>query len=100
MGFELFPKLESDYAVVSAILPYGTAVQRTAAVKQKLVEAAQTTVAENGAEKLAEGIFARIDGNQTSVRVYLTPPDVRPISTAELTALWRERVGRSPALSL
>ena len=40
MGFELFPKVESDYAVVSAVLPYGTAVQRTAAVQQKLVEAA------------------------------------------------------------
>jgi multidrug efflux pump subunit AcrB len=25
--------------------------------------------------------------------VYLTPPDVRPISTAKLTELWRERVG-------
>lgn len=93
MGFELFPKVESDYAVVSAVLPYGTAVQRTVAVQQKLVEAAQGVVAENGGEKLVEGIFASINGNQTSVRVYLTPPDIRPISTAELTALWRARVG-------
>ena len=93
MGFELFPKVESDYAVVSAVLPYGTAVQRTSAVQQKLVEAAQRVVAENGGEKLVEGIFARIDGNETSVRVYLTPPDVRPVSTAELTAQWRARVG-------
>lgn len=93
MGFELFPKVESDYAVVSAVLPYGTAVQRTSAVQQKLVEAAQEVVAENGGEKLVEGIFARINGNQTSVRVYLTPPDVRPVSTAELTAQWRARVG-------
>ena len=93
MGFELFPKVESDYAVVSAVLPYGAAVQRTAAVQQKLVEAAKGVVAENGGEKLVEGIFARINGNETSVRVYLTPPDIRPVSTAELTALWRARVG-------
>ena len=40
-----------------------------------------------------QGIFAVINGNLAEVRVYLTPPDVRPISTARLTDLWRERVG-------
>ncbi|MGD9309122.1 MAG: efflux RND transporter permease subunit [Desulfosarcina sp.] len=93
MGFELFPKVESDYAVVTAVLPYGTATQRTEAVQRRLVAAAKKVTTENGAEKLVEGIFARIDGNETSVRVYLTPPDIRPISTAALTALWREAVG-------
>ena len=93
MGFELFPKVESDYAVVTAVLPYGTAVQKTAAVQRRLVDAAQQVAAENGGERLVEGIFARIDGNETTVRVYLTPPDQRPISTASLTNLWRERLG-------
>jgi len=93
MGFELFPKVESDYAVATAVLPYGTAVQKTAAVQQRLVATAQQVAGENGGDRLVEGIFARIDGNEATVRVYLTPPDVRPISTARLTNLWRERVG-------
>ncbi len=93
MGFELFPKLESDYAVATAVLPFGTAVQRTEAVQRRLVEAARQVTSEHGGETLVEGIFARIDGNNASVRVYLTPPDVRPISTAEVTALWRSQVG-------
>jgi multidrug efflux pump subunit AcrB len=93
MGFELFPKLESDYAVATAVLPFGTAVQRTEAVQRRLVEAARQVTAEHGGETLVEGVFARIDGNNASVRVYLTPPDVRPISTAEVTALWRSQVG-------
>ncbi|MCB2146829.1 MAG: efflux RND transporter permease subunit [Deltaproteobacteria bacterium] len=93
MGFELFPKIESDYAMVTAVLPYGTAVQKTEAIQQILVETAQQLTAEHGGKDLVEGIFAQINGNWTEVRIYLTPPDVRPISTARVTSLWRDRVG-------
>ena len=98
MGFELFPKVESDYALATAKLPFGTAVQKTERVQQIMVEAAQQVVQENGGDNLAQGIFSVINGNQADVRVYLTPPDVRPLSTAKLTNLWRERVGELPGL--
>jgi len=98
MGFELFPKIESDYAKVTVTLPFGTAFQKTAKVQQILVKAAQEVVAENGGEKLMEGIFARINGNQTDVRIYLTPPGKRPLSTTKITEIWRERVGVIPGL--
>jgi multidrug efflux pump subunit AcrB len=93
MGFELMPKVESNYAKVSARLPFGTAVQKTERVQQILVAAAQQVAEENGGDKLVQGIFSVIRGNETDVRVYLTPPDVRPVSTARVTNLWRERVG-------
>ena len=93
MGFELFPKIESDYAMATAKLPFGTAVQKTEEVQQIMVEAAQQVAIENGGTNLVQGVYAVINANQTVVRVYLTPPDVRPISTAKLTELWRERVG-------
>jgi multidrug efflux pump subunit AcrB len=98
MGFELFPKIESDYAKVTATLPFGTAFQKTEKVQQMLVKAAQEVVAENGGKTLMEGIFARINGNQADVRIYLTPPNKRPISTAQITERWRERVGVIPGL--
>jgi multidrug efflux pump subunit AcrB len=98
MGFELFPKVESDYAMVTARLPFGTAVQKTEQVQQILVKAAQQIARENGDDNLVEGIYAVINGNETRVRVYLTPPEVRPISTARLTELWRESVGSLPGL--
>jgi multidrug efflux pump subunit AcrB len=98
LGFELFPKVESDYAKVTAMLPFGTAFQKTEKIQQMLVGAAQEVVAENGGKALMEGIFARINDNQTDVRIYLTPPDKRPISTAKLTELWRKRVGVIPGL--
>jgi len=98
MGFELFPKIESDYAKVTATLPFGTAFQKTEKVQQILVRAAQEVVAENGGETLTEGIFARINGNQAEVQIYLTAPDKRPMSTAKVTERWRERVGVIPGL--
>jgi len=98
MGFELFPKVESDYAKVTAVLPFGTAFQKTSKVQERLVSAAQKTVAENGGDRLAEGIFAVITGNQAEVRLYLTPPGERPISTARVTELWRKEVGNIPGL--
>jgi multidrug efflux pump subunit AcrB len=98
LGFELFPKIESDYALVTATLPFGTAFEKTEKVQQILVRAAQEVVAENGGKTLMEGIFANINNNNAVVRIYLTPPDKRPMSTAQITERWRERVGVIPGL--
>ncbi len=98
LGFELFPKVESDYAKVTATLPHGSAFERTRAVQRRLVRAAQEIARENGGEALVEGIYASIQANVAQVRVYLTPPEVRPISTSVFTGRWRRRVGRIAGL--
>jgi len=98
LGFELFPKIESDYAAVTANLPFGTAVNRTIAVEQALVKAGKAVAERNGGDRLVEGIYASVDGNQAQVRIYLTPPKVRPISTAKMTQLWRQEVGELAGL--
>jgi multidrug efflux pump subunit AcrB len=98
MGFELFPKVESDYAKVTAKLPFGSAMQQVADVQATLVKAAQEAVARNGGDRLSKGIYSWLNGNSTSVRIYLTPPEERPVSTAKLTQIWREKVGRLPGL--
>jgi len=108
MGLELMPKVESDTAAVAVVLPYGTPDEKKVLVRDRLVRAAQEIAAENGGDELVKGIFAEIGGrsggqtmrgtsssgsNLVDVRVYLTPPEQRPISTAEVAKLWRERVG-------
>ena len=98
MGFELFPKVESDYAKVTARTPFGTAVEKTAAIHHILVQAARQVVTENGGDDLSEGIYAFVNGNLTQIWVYLTPPETRPISTARLTKLWRRKVGHLPGI--
>jgi multidrug efflux pump subunit AcrB len=98
MGFELFPKIESDYAAATANLPFGTSVEKTREVQQILLRAGQVVAERNGGDRLIEGIYASVDGSQTRVRIYLTPPKVRPMSTAEVTRLWREEVGEIAGL--
>ena len=93
MGFELFPKVESDYAAVTAVLPFGTSVKRTTEVEELLVQKGREVAEKNGGEQLTEGIYAQVNNNQAQVRIYLTPPGTRPISTAKLTQLWREATG-------
>ena len=93
MGFELFPKVESDYAAVTAVLPFGTSVKRTTEVEELLVKKGKEVAEKNGGKELTEGIYAQVNNNQAEVRIYLTPPDRRPISTAKLTQLWREATG-------
>jgi multidrug efflux pump subunit AcrB len=93
LGFELFPKVESDFAKVTATLPYGSAFAKTEAVQQNLVTVAKEVATANGGPQLLEGIFASINGNVAVVRVYLTPPKVRPLSTSEFTDQWRRQVG-------
>jgi multidrug efflux pump subunit AcrB len=98
LGFELFPKVESDYAIATATLPYGSAFERTKRVEQRLVDEAKVVAAAGNGKRLIEGIFATVQDNVATVRVYLPPPDVRPMSTAAFTDRWRQRVGLIPGL--
>ncbi|MDL2123235.1 MAG: efflux RND transporter permease subunit [Deltaproteobacteria bacterium] len=98
MGFELFPKIESDYAKVTAVLPFGTAFEKARQVEKKLIQAARKVTSKNGDKELVEGIFSNIHDNTIEIRTYLTPPDVRPLSTADVTRRWREQVGVIPGL--
>jgi len=95
MGFVLFPRIESDYAKVTAQTPFGTATEKTMAVQKQLVTAVQEIIEQNGGDQLSEGIYAFTDGNRVQVYANLTPPEKRPISTAQLTKLWRQQVNKN-----
>jgi len=106
MGMTMFPKVESDQAVVNAVLPYGSAVESTIAIQDRLVTAAQRVIEENGGTNLSAGIYAEIGrgsggasgGHAARIRVLLTPPSIRPISTAEFVEKWREYTGVVPGM--
>ncbi|WP_316978840.1 efflux RND transporter permease subunit [Shumkonia mesophila] len=93
MGLVLMPRTESDQSVVTAVLPYGSPLASTTAVRDRLVGTAQKVAAENGGERLIKGIFATIDENEVTVRAYLTDPEVRPLSTTRMTEAWRTATG-------
>lgn len=93
MGMVLFPKVESDYAFCEIYLPYGTPESKVRHVETRLVASAQKTVDENGKQALSTGIFSQVSENNIQVRIYLTDPEVRPVSTSEVTRIWREKTG-------
>ncbi|MCG8553504.1 MAG: efflux RND transporter permease subunit [Desulfobacterales bacterium] len=94
MGMVLFPKVESDYAFCEIYLPYGTPESKVRQMETRLVASAQKTVDENGKQALSTGIFSQVSENNIRVRIYLTAPEVRPVSTSDVTRIWREKTGR------
>jgi multidrug efflux pump subunit AcrB len=97
----LAPRMDSDYSIVTAVLPYGSPVERSVAVRDRLINAARRVADENGGEELIEGIYAEIGkeyggvsgSHVIEVSATLTPPKVRPLSTAEFTRRWRQATG-------
>ncbi|PLX81310.1 MAG: AcrB/AcrD/AcrF family protein, partial [Desulfuromonas sp.] len=93
IGLILMPRVESDRAFVAAVLPTGSPVDAARVVEKKLVEAMQAVAQENGGDQLLDGIYAEVDENLVEVTAYLTAPHIRPITTGEVTRLWREETG-------
>ncbi len=95
------PRVDADFSVVTAMLPYGSAVENSQRVRDRLEQAAWQVIAANGGERLATGIFAQIGGSfrnssgghVVEVRVQLTDPNIRPLNTRDFTNLWREQTG-------
>ncbi|MBN2375381.1 MAG: efflux RND transporter permease subunit [Sedimentisphaerales bacterium] len=93
IGMILMPRVESDLASVTAVLPYGTSFEKAAQVRDLLVDSAKKVIAQHGGNRLTDGMFALVDENTVEILLYLTDPDIRPISTTELTQYWRDATG-------
>ncbi len=89
----LMPRVESDYAYVMVTLPYGASAQRAADVLDIISASARQVVEQNGGDALCEGRYAQVDENVITARILLTPPNIRPLSTAQVTELWRVATG-------
>ena len=93
IGIILMPRVESDRAVVTATLPYGSPLSQTIKVRDQIVGAIERAREQHGGDQLIDGISAEINENVVEVDAYLTSPDIRPLSTREVTNLWRTEVG-------
>ncbi len=100
MGMVLMPKVESDRAVVTAVLPYGAPMERAQTVRRMLEDAAGRVIDGHGGEELADGVLGSVNNNSVEVTVYLTDPETRPISTFAFTGFWREETGQIPGLEM
>ncbi|HEB62955.1 MAG TPA: efflux RND transporter permease subunit [Gammaproteobacteria bacterium] len=99
MGMEMFPKTESDFAVASLTLPYGSSAEKTNRVVERLLKNARDVAAElPRGDELIKGVFAETGqggSHRAIIRVYMSDPDIRKniMSTGEFTERWRELTG-------
>ena len=110
IGFRFMPNIDGDVISASVELPFGAAVERTAAVQARLLDAARETVAEFGGDAIKRGLYAQIGGavmssgprptssgltggHKATVQVYLVSPDDRDFESVEFLERWRAKVG-------
>ncbi|WP_299772472.1 efflux RND transporter permease subunit [uncultured Pseudoteredinibacter sp.] len=93
MGFSIYPEIEGEWAVVTAELPNDASMSQIKQVRDLLESAALSAVGRSGGDKLLASRQAEIDGTTVEVGLYLTPSEVRPISSHELVRRWSEDLG-------
>ena len=99
VAFILMPRVESDIAVASAALPYGSPQASVAAVRERLeASLRQVGVDHGGDQPLVEGVFSLVEENKVEVTAYLPEVKRRPLQTSALTNRWRSVTGTIPGL--
>ena len=106
IGMVPMPRVDADYSIVTAVLPYGSPVQQTRKVRDHLIRTVQALGEEITREDprhrgQIKGVYAEIGrsfrgvsgGHVVEVRTYLTGPDERPVFTREFTEMWRKKAG-------
>ncbi|NOR49678.1 MAG: AcrB/AcrD/AcrF family protein, partial [Desulfuromonadales bacterium] len=87
------PRVESDRAVVTAVLPAGSPLTVALQVQKQLVRGIEDVAAANGGDELLLGVFALVDEGRIEVTAHLRPPGIRPLTTGTVTQLLRKEVG-------
>ena len=96
MGMTMFPKVESDFAEVNLTLPYGSPIEKTEEISTHLLEVARKVARRHGEELLVIGDFVEVGKGGSHIaklRIYLTDPEIRPISTDQFVKEWRKETG-------
>lgn len=103
--FNFFPQLEGEVVTAAARLPYGSPVEQTKDVGEKLEQAAFETIEElGGNEGLVRGMLTRLGEGAESrtgrpqgshlvtIQVSLVPSEQRDLSADEFADLWLSKV--------
>jgi len=110
LGFRFFPKLDGDVITARAELPFGSSVEQTKVIQDRLIATARETLAEIGDEDDKRGLYAQIGGaaaqggpgpktatatgaHTTSVMIFLVSSDERDFDSSRFANEWREKVG-------
>ncbi len=105
MGFEFFPSVESDLALCRFTLPYGSPVEKTLSIRDRIIAAGNeliTEIEKESGKKLVKGVYSEIGaggrsgpggGHVAQITYELVDPDHRPVSTKAFVDRWRKATG-------
>ena len=97
-----FPKIESDWVVTTAMLPYGASPEDTEKIQTRVEQAVWAVVDEvtkGWRDQLCKGVFTGVRGrHKMRFIAFLVPTDQRDISATQFAQKWREKIGHLPGL--
>jgi multidrug efflux pump subunit AcrB len=115
VDFSFFPKIEADRVTAAVEMPYGTPVEETRKVQERLLAGARKVLAAHGGESLVRGIYTQVGAppaaegmvvvgsaaggaHLTNVSVYLVPVDQRQLTAEDFVAQWHREVQGIPGV--
>lgn len=94
IGFSLMPRVESDSAGLTIVLPVGSPMAQMEYVESLVLDSVVRTAEKIGHKENIIGVESQITDNQLSAVLYLTDEDTRTVSTSEVVRLWRPELGQ------
>ncbi len=115
IDFLFAPRVEAERVTAVVNMPYGTPVEDTRRVQQRLLAGAREVLEANGGDRILRGIYAQLGAppaaeglvnvgqagtgaHLTNVSVYLVPVDERQITAEEFAARWHRGVRDLPGV--
>ncbi|MGH7821964.1 MAG: efflux RND transporter permease subunit [Candidatus Binatia bacterium] len=110
IDFSFMPRIDSDVVMGSVVLPYGSPVEETERIQERMLAEARAIISERGGERVLRGISSWIGtpaqglgpqpnvpaltgGHLGTVAAYFVPTDQRPFTASEFAREWRTRLG-------
>lgn len=101
MGMILMPQVAADEIEAGVRLPVGTTPEQAAEIANTVTSATLRMFEEEGLETTAEGVKTNVRGGArfVDVEIVMRPPGERALTTNEVIALWRDKIGDLPGVT-
>ena len=110
LPFSFFPKVESDRISISAKLPYGSSIEQTTVVQQKIEQAIEQALTQVDEKDLVKGIFSSVGAGPegrsgvpkgshlTNVMIEMVSAEYRDIGAVALASIIQENMPPLPGV--
>ncbi|MCP3961091.1 MAG: efflux RND transporter permease subunit [bacterium] len=115
INVSFIPRVEGERITAAVSMPYGTPIEETRKVQQRLLHGAREVLDAHGGEAILRGIYTQVGAppanesmvnigeagtgaHLTNVSVYLVPIDRRQITAENFATRWHRGVGELPGV--